>query len=809
MKARACAVPGNLPAVDRLPLSGFRVVDLTVDRGELCGRLLADFGADVVKVEPPGGSPARGLAPRHGDLGLFWAMRNASKRGVVLDLEQAEGVERLHQLLACSDAVVLSGPPTNPALDPSTLEDRHPHLVVTVISPYGLTGAWRDRVATDGVLAATGTIAYKAGVPTKDPLLPPSLFVDDGTSVTFAYATLCALWQRRSNGAGQVVDCSVNEAIANMGDWTMPGTMARVYSGEEGVREIRNGAGPVWPSFRCADGFVRVVILSARQWHAMREWLGEPEYLQDPDLDTFPGRLAIADAVINPLIEALFADRTMDDISAEAQERGIVCTPLALPADVLRNEHFRVRGSLVELDLGGGVRGPIPSGFVELDGERAGPKVGPPTLGQHTDEVFASLDDQRPAPTAAPETALPLAGLRVADFGHGGVGVEVGRMFAEYGADVIKIESRSYPDFIRAITGAEMSPSFASSSRSKRGFGANAKTAEGHEVLLRLLEQCDVVIENNSTGVMAELGLDYDSIRKVNPGIVMVSSQLMGSRGPWADFRGYGPSTRAAGGIEMLWNYDDQDEPAGGMSIFPDHLCGRVGALAALAGLLGREHGDGTGVHVEMAQVEVTVGIVGDLLTKEALEPGTVRAIGNRSPRGVPWGLFRCTGDEQWAAITVRDDRDWAALVEVMGDPAWATASDLATADGRQARIDEIEDGVRAWTASLSREDVVARCQGAGIPAGEMLTSLESVDNEQYLSRGFRVEIEQPGNLVPKLVLDGPGFYGSRMAVPVIEPAPLVGEHTREICRDLLGMPDDEIEQLISAGALEVTPPAV
>src|SRR5687768_7583739 len=157
MKARARAVPGNLPAVDRLPLSGFRVVDLTVDRGELCGRLLADFGAEVVKVEPPGGSPARALAPRHGELGLFWAMRNAGKRGVVLDLEQDDGVERLHQLLASSDAVVLSGPPGNPVLEPATLEARHPHLVVTVISPYGVTGAWRDRIATDGVLGATGT----------------------------------------------------------------------------------------------------------------------------------------------------------------------------------------------------------------------------------------------------------------------------------------------------------------------------------------------------------------------------------------------------------------------------------------------------------------------------------------------------------------------------------------------------------------------------------------------------------------------------------------------------------------------------
>jgi crotonobetainyl-CoA:carnitine CoA-transferase CaiB-like acyl-CoA transferase len=257
----------------------------------------------------------------------------------------------------------------------------------------------------------------------------------------------------------------------------------------------------------------------------------------------------------------------------------------------------------------------------------------------------------------------------------------------------------------------------------------------------------------------------------------------------------------------MLWNYDDQDEPAGGTSIFPDHLCGRIGALGALAALLGREGAGSAGRHVELAQVEVTVGIVGDLLTKEALEPGSVRATGNRRERGAPWGLFRCAGTEQWAAITCRDDDDWARLVEVMGSPSWAKDPDLTTAARRHARVDEVEAGVRAWTADLSREDVVARCQAAGVPAGEMLTALESAELEHFVARGFPVEIEQPGMVVPKLILDGPGFMGSLMAQPVITKAPALGEHTREICRDLLGMNEDDIERLVKARVLEVTPP--
>ena len=800
------------------PLTGYRVVDLTVDRGELCARLLGDLGAEVIKVEPPAGSSARELAPLHrrssedSGTSLFFAVRNAGKKGVALDLETAEGLERLHELLAHSDVVVQSSE-RGAGLDAYELAERHPHLVVTSITSYGLTGPWSGRLATDSVLSATGTIAFKAGTPEKDPLCPPASFADDGAAVTFAFATLAALWQRENDeggpGAGQVLDCSVNEAIANMGDWSMSNNYIRRAAGDNGP-EIRTGAGPVWPSLRCKDGFVRVVILAPRQWRAMRAWLGEPEYLQDPALETLPGRLGIQAVVINPLIEELFADRTMDDIAAEAQERGIVCTPLATASDVLRNEHFKVRGSLVDVDLGGGLHGPIPSGFFEVDGRRAGPVVGPPAVGQDTDEVFANLGEARTVSEAASGSAavrLPLAGLRVADFGIGGVGVEVGRMLAEYGAEVLKVESRSYPDFIRLATGSEMSPSFASSSRSKLGFGANAKHPDGNRVLKELIAKCDAVVENNSTGVMDQLGLGYETLHEVNPGLIMLSSQLMGSRGPWAQFRGYGPSTRAAGGIEMLWNYDDQEEPAGGMSIFPDHLCGRLGALGILAGLLGRRHGDGSGAHIEVAQVEATLGIVGDLLTKEALEPGTVRATGNRRDRGVPWGLFPCAGEDRWVAITVRDDADWAALVAARGSPEWAAGTDLQTAAGRLARIDDVERGVREWTSGLERDDIAESLQKAGVPAGEMLTALESIQKEHYLARGFLNVVDQPGVVGEKMAMDGPGFYGSRMAPVYIAKAPWVGEHTREVCRDLLGMDEAEIERLVAEQALEVTPP--
>ena len=175
------------------------------------------------------------------------------------------------------------------------------------------------------------------------------------------------------------------------------------------------------------------------------------------------------------------------------------------------------------------------------------------------------------------------------------MGVELGRLLAEYGADVLKVESPDFPDFIRTIMGTMMNPSFASSSRSKRGFAVDVKTKKGLEVVERLVRRADVFIENNAAGVMERLGLGPRRLRELNPRIVAFSSNMTGSKGPWSHWVGYGPSTHPLAGLQWLWNYpEDVDQPAGSTNVHPDHLVGRVGAMAVLAGLVGtRTHRPG------------------------------------------------------------------------------------------------------------------------------------------------------------------------------------------------------------------------
>jgi crotonobetainyl-CoA:carnitine CoA-transferase CaiB-like acyl-CoA transferase len=788
-----------------LPLTGVRVVDLADERGELAGRILADLGADVVRVEPPGGAVSRTFPPFAPDgASLYFAYRNSNKRGLTADLGTPEGVAAVRALVDAADVLIESDRPGALAatgLDPAALRAARPDLIVASLTDFGQTGPYAGFAGTDDVVVALSGWLATSGIPAKPPLLVPGALAYDTLGVLGAYAVLCALRDRLETGHGTHLDVSALEATAQMNTWGIPNTKATLNAGMP-PPTLRSGQSPVYPTVKTADGAIRLVILSPRQWQAMWEWMGSPEVFADPMWSQTVTRIMNAD-VLNPFLEAHFAEMTMVEAAAEAQRRGVVATPMLKPTDVLANEHFVARGTIVDAEVLPGLRATVPSGFFELDGVRAGIRTPAPPLGG-TADAFGAPSAPAAAPGAPrPADRQPLAGLRVVDFGHGGVGVEGGRMLAEYGAQVIKVETRTYPDFIRIVMGTEMTPSFASSSRTKLSFGVNTKTPEGLDVLHRLIASAHIVIENNSTGTMDAMGVGYDRLRELNPDIVMVSSQLMGSHGPYADWIGYGPTLQTAGGLSWLWNFADGGDPPGNPAIHPDHLAGRLCAIAGLAGVVGQRLQGSRGVHAEVAQVEAMVCTLGDLFAQESLAPGSVVPEGNADRRGAPWGVFRCAGEEQWAVISVRHDADWAALVGVMGSPGWAIDPAYATTAGRVTARAAVEEGVAAWTAGLSPQDVMARCQAAGVPAGAMLTSFDQLSDPHFTARGFCVPVDQV-DLGP-LLLEGPCFTGDTWPTPPVFRAPRLGEHTRMVCVELLGMDPDEVERLIAAGALEVS----
>jgi len=795
-----------MASADRRPLVGLRVIDTTDGRGELCARILADLGADVTKVEPPGGASARSLPPFGPDgTSLFFAVRNTNKRSVALDIATQAGRHRLDRLLHGADVWVDGHRPGELAalgLDPAAVSERHPRLVVTAISDFGRTGPYRDHVATDDVMVAMSGMLARSGVPGRPPLLPPGSLAYDVASTTAAFFSLAAVWQRRTTGRGQCLDVSVMQAVAQITDWSLA-NYSHIEASGGAYGQVRSGSGPVYPLYPCADGYVRLIILSPRQWRAMRAWLGEPETLQDDHWDSLLARMSIQADVLDPMFVELFKDHTAADLADEAQRRGVVMTPVLKPSEVLTVPHYVERGTFAPVEVARGVTGPLGTGFFEIDGERVGYARRSPDAGEHTEEaVGADVPEAAPHAASGPaQPALPFAGLKVLDLGHGGVGVETGRLFAEYGADVIKVETHTYPDFIRQISGGLMSPSFASSSRCKRSFGVNVKVESGLAVLKRLAEWADILIENTSTGTMADMGVPYDVLAEVNPRLVMVSSQLMGSSGPWKDWIGYGPSTRPAGGMTHLWNFDDGGMPPGSGAIHPDHLVGRMAAVGALAAVLGRERHLERGAHVEVAQVETLINILGDLFLQEGLAPGSVRPRGNRSEQGAPWGVYQGEGEERWCVITVRDDDDWRAFRKALGDPEWARAAELETVEGRRAAHDELDARISEWTAARSDYQVMGTLQAAGVPAGVMMYPSDLAEDEHSRSRRYPRPVVQPP--IGELLLEGPAFESDGMPDPLVTPAPGLGEHTREICRGILGMSDEEIDALVAEGALE------
>ena len=797
------------------PLSGFRVVDLADEKGELAGRILADLGAEVVRVEAPSGARSRGLPPFKDGRSLYFATRNANKLGLALDLEAADDRERLLDLLSRADVMIETEAPGRLAalgLDPDGLSQRFPHLIVLSITDFGQTGPYRDWVATDSTLCAISGMQFKAGTADREPLLTPGAMAYDIGGIMGAFAAMTALYQREKTGFGQTIDLSVLEAVAQQTDWSYANGSMIEATGRDSTT-IRNGSGPIYKIFRCKTGYVRLVVLAPRQWHALREWLGNPDYLQDPKYDSFLGRMEIADA-LGVMVGDLFATMNHEEVACEAQKRGIVCTPVLSPGEVLENEHFRSRDTFVVGEFAKGELGPIASGFFELDRERMGYRTRPPEIDEHAEQIAEQIwQDARSAPDGErPAPSRPFEGLRVLDFGIGGVGVEAARLFAEYGAEVIKVESRTYPDFLRVVMSTEMSASFASSSRSKKGFGVNIKSDEGRALIHELVKQADIVTENNSTGTMESMGLGFEQLERLNPRIVMASSQLLGDHGAWADWIGYGPSTQPIGGLVHLWDYerqakdaDDSTEdvlPAGSGSIFPDHLAGRLLAMIALAGVIRRLR-TGKGGHGSVAQAEAVVNILADQMLKEGVDPGSVVPRGNRSDRGAPWGSYPCSGVEQWITITIRDDADWRKLRVAMGDPSWAENGSYSTVEGRVAAHDEIDERLREWTSSQSTQTLTATLQMFGIPAAAMFTGRDQMQDPHFQARGYGRWIDQQG--LGWIALEGPAFHASGMEDVYIRQAPLVGEHTREIARDLLGLDASQVEGMIAEGFLEIT----
>lgn len=779
------------PFPPSLPLEAVRVVDLTDGIGESAGRILADLGADVLRVTSRD-SPEDDIVD---------ALRRANKSVLHLDTDSTADRAVLRATIVASDIVVTQAPSSRLAdwdVDLDAVRIDAPHLVWLAITPFGLTGPYRDRIVDEPVLYAMSGVLSRSGAPGETPLLPPAGLAEGTVAAHAVWAALLAYHRRLDTGVGDTVDISAFEAMVHGFDPGF-GTQGSAAAGRsEDYPRNRPNASSFYPVFPCRDGHVRLCLLAKRQWRKMFEWLGSPDEFADPSYDTIPGRFAAADQ-LNPLISSLFADHTRAELIDEGVRRGVPVGGVSTLEQALETEHFAVAGALIDAEVIPGTTARIPAGCVRIGGLRAGFRTAARRVSSAPDWPVRTHSSE----SASADGAGPLSGVRVLDLGVIVFGAELSRQLADYGADVIKIENADYPDGLRqSKRGAKIPASVAWGHRNKRSLGIDLRSTEGADLFRRLVRDADVLVANFKPGTLAAMGFSYEVLSQENPRIIVAESSAFGDVGPWRTRMGYGPLVRAASGVSALWRYPDRpDLLCDGSTVYPDHIAGNLCATAVLAALTARRR-TGRGTAISLAQIDVALSHIGASLAAESLAPGTVDSTGNADPLHAPSGVFNCLGDDEWCVVTVRTDAQWAAFCAVSAQPDLATDLRFATAEQRMAHHAETNRLVANWTSVRTPAEVASQLQEFGIAAGPMLRLPELLDDRQLLARRSFTTVthELLGTDLPAVARAA--RFGTIADAPTRQ-APTAGEHTREICTELLGLHDDEIDRLASVGVLQ------
>ena len=772
------------------PLKDLRVVEVS-DRiaGDYCGKLLVDAGADVLKVEPAGGSPSRrftatGAVPAPGTDAPMFSYLNAGK---------ASATTLSDHLIARADVVIVTAGRSDAirgGIDPQRLLDGAPNLIVVTISDFGWTGPWSDRAATEFTLqAASGGTGFRG-----DPNGPPiSIGGELGEYMAGAFAAFGALAMHRRvrrGGPGEHLDLSMLEAMTLMQscEWLHEHLMQ--------VPPIRRSIEV--PSIEAAkDGYVGMSFITGQQWLDFAAMVDCPELAEKAELRFQLGRWAYRDW-IRERIGPWLAERTVAEIVELGQLFRLPIAPLGNGATIPDMEYMLERNVYVR----------NPAGFHQprtpwlMSSARPAPLRVAPAVGEGGDEI-----SWRPTESAAPQTSsgLPLEGVRVVDLTAFWAGPSATLSMAAFGADVIKIESVQRPDGIRYSGGMrkdvddwwEYGWLFQGVNTNKRSVTLDLQSEDGIRLFKTLVTDADVVIENFSPRVMDQFGLGQDTLLDLNPGLVVVRMPAFGLDGPWRDRVGFAPTMEQIAGLAWVTGMPD------GPPVPPRGACDPLaGVHAAFATLAALEFVDetGQGQLVELPMIETVLNVTATQTIESEVFGLTLQRRGNRGYSGVTQNIYRCAGDDDWIALTVRTDEEWQALVQLMGNPSWAA--------DRHEHADMIDAHLEKWFATQKRDDVVERLAAVGVPAAAVVSPSAVTDNPQLRDRGFFERLNHPRT--------GPGWYPcppfARLAGTdkwLFSPPPTLGQHNSEVLSTMCGVSESDLERLAANAVIGTRPKGV
>lgn len=770
-------------------LAGVRVLEW--GRGLATGyaaRLLADFGATVKRIATPGA-----IDPHRDAFVDVTAFFDSAKTCTTLDPASPHGRAALLAHVFEADLLIDDHSPQERSrlqLDQNILARANPRLLQVSVTPFGLSGPYCDFRAGDLEIAYLSGLAHltprdiAAGDEVScPPLKMPGSLVSIYAGASAAAAALTALYGRENGHQGRLIDVSMLESLIP----TLRREIALFqYEGRVASRFMRVWRLAPWGVKRCQDGYVFLQVVERHHWEGLVEIMGAPEWAHDsqyldPDF-RFEHRVDIEARMIPWLLT-----QTKAQFAWEAQRRGLPFAPVNELADLRRIPQLHYRRFF----------------------RTANAANGRPCVMPGSPIVFLSSVASGEPDTTAPRRNRPreagrhgpLRTVRVVDFGHVWAGPYCAALLADMGAEVIKVESahrldvhRRQGPYAERRAGVNRSGVWNAQNRGKRSVTLNLSTEQGRVLARALAATADVVIENFAPGVMKRLGLDYPSICSAKSDLIMASLSAFGQGGPQQSYVGYGPSLDAWAGLDALTAYVNGEPNALG-GIFPDTGSALHAAAAILAALHHRDQ-TGSGCHIDLSELEVSVLLLGDFVTRD-LNGATVRASGNSDGIHFPQGAFRCAGVDRWIALSVTDDRSWNGLCNVLGRESWVRDPDLIATEGRRARAAEIEAAIAGWASSRQAHDAMLELQRHGVPAGVAHDTQSLLADPHLVARQFFATLVHP-EVGPHPVY-GPIWRMDGATERFETPAPMLGEDNDYVLGSLLGLPMDEIESLVAA----------
>jgi len=808
-------------------LDPYRVLDLTDVRGQLAGMILADLGADVIRVEPRGGSEARRNGPfldagREAERSLSFAAYNRNKRSIELELEGEAGRESFLALVRGSDFILDSGPASlldAAGLDFERLREANDQIVQVRTTPFGIDGPLADAPAADLTIAALGGPLSLQGDPDRAPirLSVPQVWRHAGAEA--AVAALIAHARMRTTGAGVFVDVSAQCAMT----WTMLNAgLAHAIQGFDYQRQgsdLQIGPKGLPTVHPCKDGYV-VSLGLGEQFRKIRHWIVdsgvvEQSWLDREDWSSYDARVfrggdfTITPKELSETFDRFFMTRTKEELFEPGLAIGATIAPIQTLDDLLEFKQLEARSYFVEAELETGLRVKTPGAFAKLSRTPLARHTPAPRLGEHTREVLAELDrnprERIPVSTREPALALPLEGLKVADYSWVGVGPISGKYLADHGANVIRIESSNRADNLRTagpykddVAGWNRSHFYGEFNTSKRSLGLDLKHERAAEVNARILAWADVVLESFTPGTVDRLGIGYDAACKLNPGVIMVSTCLMGQTGPYASMAGYGYHAASVAGFHELTGWADR-APVGPWNAYTDTVAPRF-LTATLLAALDQRRRTGEGQHIDLGQMEAALHFLAPEILSHQATGEIYGRNGNRARDAAPQGVYACAGEDEWCAVAVENDSQWQALRGALGDPEWARDASFDSRAGRQAGHDAIDAGIADWIQRRKPREAMHVLLDAGVPAGHVQRSHDLLLDPQLAHRGFYRELDHAE--MGRVPYSGHQFRISGYDSGPRSAAPLLGADGFEVLCDELGFEADAVADLMASGAI-------